>query len=125
MWTKESFGIYMRTKGLINRYNFISSISVDKVVLILRKSEYYVYGDSELILDYIKFKGSTLRLRNKHISYIVVEGLDIVYEVNFSDNMYKTYLMRASMKKFMGRLSYNLRQKNVESHDVTIKEETV
>ena len=115
----------MRTKGLINRYNFISSISVDKVVLILRKSEYYVYGDSELILDYIKFKGSTLRLRNKHISYIVVEGLDIVYEVNFSDNMYKTYLMRASMKKFMGRLSYNLRQKNVESHDVTIKEETV
>ncbi len=58
----------MRTRGLINRYNFISSINIDKVVLILRKGQYYVFGESELILDYIMFRGNTLKLKDKHIS---------------------------------------------------------
>lgn len=114
----------MRTRGLINRYNFISSINEDKVVLILKKGQYYVFGDSELILDYIKFRGNTLKLRNKHISYIVVEGLDIVEEVNFNNNMYKTYLVRSSMKRFISSLSCNLKVKSMESFDAIIKEET-
>ena len=36
--------------------------------MILKKGEYYVFGESELILDYIKFRGNTLRLKDKHIS---------------------------------------------------------
>ena len=58
----------MRTRGLINRYNFISSINIDKVVLILRMGQYYVFGVSVLIVDYIMFRGNSLKLKDKHIS---------------------------------------------------------
>ena len=113
----------MRTKGLINRYNFISSISVDKVVLILRKSEYYVFDDSELILASIKFKGCTLKLRDKHIIYIVVCNMDIVEKGVFPDNRYEEYLLRSKIASTFDRLAYFLNKRSVESLDATIKEE--
>ncbi len=55
-------------KGVLKRYRFLSYIYPNRVIMILRKGKYYVFGESELILDYIMFRGNTLKLKDKHIS---------------------------------------------------------
>ena len=110
-------------KGVLKRYKFLSYIYPDRVVIILKKGEYYVFGDSELILAYIKFKGCTLKLRDKHINYIVVCNMDIVEKGVFPDNRYEEYLLRSKIASTFDRLAYFLNKRSVESLDATIKEE--
>ena len=55
-------------RGVLKRYKFLSYIYHNRVIMILKNGEYYVFGESELILLYIKFRGNTLKLKDKHIN---------------------------------------------------------
>ena len=110
-------------RGVLKRYKFLSYIYPNRVIMILKKGEYYVFGESELILDYIKFKGNTLKLKDKHINYIVVCNMDIVEKYTVSDNRYEEYLLRSKIASTFKNIKYNINKKSVESLDATIKEE--
>ena len=110
-------------KGVLKRYRFLSYIYPNRVIMILKKGEYYVFGKSELILDYIKFEGNTLKLKDKHINYIVVCNMDIVEKYTVSDNRYEEYLLRSKIASTFKNIKYNINKKSVESLYATIKEE--
>ena len=111
----------MESKGLINRYRFISYIYPSRIIIILRKGNYYVYNDSELILKYIKYKGNTLKLKDKHINYIVVENLDIVEIENYKDNKYEEYLLKSKLANIVNNIKYYVTIRSMESLDANIK----
>ena len=110
-------------RGVLKRYKFLSYIYPNRVIMILKNGEYYVFGESELILLYIKFRGNTLKLKDKHINYIVVCNMDIVEKYTVSDNRYEEYLLRSKIASTFKNIKYNVNKKSVESLDATIKEE--
>ena len=70
----------------INRYNFIKKMYPDYLILLVNKSSYTSFNLDKLIYSYYLDKVFKL-----NINYIILDGLDIIKKVEFSNNKYYYY----------------------------------
>lgn len=70
----------------INRYNFIKKMYPDYLILLVNKSNYTSFYLDKLIYSYYLDKVFKL-----NINYIILDGLDIIKKVKFSNNRYYYY----------------------------------
>lgn len=70
----------------INRYNFIKKMYPDYLILLVSKNNYTSFYLDKLIYSYYLDKVFKL-----NINYIILDGLDIIKKVKFSNNKYYYY----------------------------------
>ena len=70
----------------INRYNFIKKMYPDYLILLVSKNNYTSFYLDKLIYSYYLDKVFKL-----NINYIILDGLDIIKKVEFSNNKYYYY----------------------------------
>ncbi len=70
----------------INRYNFIKKMYPDYLILLVSKNNYTSFYLDKLIYSYYLDKVFKL-----NINYIILDGLDIIKKVKFSNNRYYYY----------------------------------
>ncbi len=70
----------------INRYNFIKKMYPDYLILLVGKNNYTSFYLDKLIYSYYLDKVFKL-----NINYIILDGLDIIKKVEFTNNKYYYY----------------------------------
>lgn len=70
----------------INRYNFIKKMYPDYLILLVSKNNYTSFYLDKLIYSYYLDKVFKLT-----INYIILDGLDIIKKVEFTNNKYYYY----------------------------------
>lgn len=70
----------------INRYNFIKKMYPDYLILLVSKNNYTSFYLDKLIYSYYLDKVFKL-----NINYIILDGLDIIKKVKFTNNKYYYY----------------------------------
>lgn len=70
----------------INRYNFIKKMYPDYLILLVSKNNYTSFYLDKLIYSYYLDKVFKL-----NINYIILDGLDIIKKVEFTNNKYYYY----------------------------------
>ena len=70
----------------INRYNFIKKMYPDYLILLVSKNSYTSFYLDKLIYSYYLDKVFKL-----NINYIILDGLDIIKKVEFTNNKYYYY----------------------------------
>ena len=92
--------------GIYNRYYIAKKKHQEYLVVIIRKGKYVSCGMDALILKHLKANVNIEhQLQRLHISYLILDNLDIISKYSDKNNQYNKYFYLEAIRKILNKIA--------------------
>ena len=88
---------------LKTKYLFLKRLYPDKVIVLEKYGNYYLFGEDDYVFDFFLRKRLIFYLREYHVDYMVVENYEVKEDVVYIDNYYHELMIKGLLIKALKR----------------------
>lgn len=89
-----------------NRYLFLKRLYPNFIIIMLSKKEYVTFGMDNMMIKFLNMNSRAMMVY--HINYLIIDNLEIVKKVEFTDNQYNHIKRKVELVKLYFYVYYIL-----------------
>ena len=89
-----------------NRYLFLKRLYSNFIIIMLSKKEYVTFGMDNMMIKFLNMNSRAMMAY--HINYLIIDNLEIVKKVEFTDNQYNHIKRKVELVKLYFYVYYIL-----------------